>query len=87
MSLRAWLGTLARVLRSDQAAAHPVIDAPKPVWLFWIGLALLLAASASLEWTRLYQWEGRVTGGHAGGAVGYTLGSASQQWFGFAFQV
>jgi S-DNA-T family DNA segregation ATPase FtsK/SpoIIIE len=83
VSLRAWLGTLARVLRSDEAAAHAVIDAPKPAWLFWIGLALLLAASASLEWTRLYQWEGRVAGGHAGGAVGYTLGSLSQQWFGF----
>ncbi|MES2100802.1 MAG: DNA translocase FtsK 4TM domain-containing protein [Pseudomonadota bacterium] len=83
VSLRAWLGTLARVLRGDQAAAPAVIDAPKPAWLFWIGLALLLAASASLEWTRLYQWEGRVAGGHAGGAVGYTLGSVSQQWFGF----
>ena len=84
VSLRAWLGTLARVLRSDQAAAPAVIDAPKPVWLFWIGLALLLAASASLEWTRLYQWEGRVAGGHAGGAVGYTLGTLSQQLLGFA---
>ena len=83
VSLRAWLATLARVLRSDPAASHPVTTAPKPMWLFWIGLALLLAASASLEWTRLYQWEGRVAGGHAGGAVGYSLGTLSQQLLGF----
>jgi len=83
VSLRAWLGTLARVLRSDPAAPHPVVGTPKPVWLFWVGLALLLAASSSLEWTRLYQWEGRVAGGHAGGAVGYSLGSLSQQLLGF----
>ena len=84
VSLRAWLGSLARVLRSDQAAPVTALSAPRPVWLFWIGLALLLAASSSLEWTRLYQWEGRVAGGHAGGAVGYTLGSLSQQLLGFA---
>jgi len=84
VSLRAWLGALARVLRSDPAAPHPVVDAPKPVWLFWLGLALLLSASSSLEWTRLYQWEGRVAGGHAGGAVGYSLGSLSQHLLGFA---
>ena len=83
VSLRAWLGALARVLRSDQAAPQPVPSAPKPVWLFWLGLALLLAASSSLEWTRLYQWEGRVAGGHAGGAFGYTFGSLSQQLLGF----
>ena len=83
VSLRAWLGSLARLLRSDSAAAHAVVEAPKPVWLFWIGLGLLIAASSSLEWTRLYQWEGRVAGGHAGGAVGYSLGGLSQQLLGF----
>ena len=83
VSLRAWLGSLARLLRGDSAAAHAVVEAHKPVWLFWVGLALLLAASSSLEWTRLYQWEGRVAGGHAGGAVGYSLGGLSQQLLGF----
>ncbi|HWI09782.1 MAG TPA: DNA translocase FtsK 4TM domain-containing protein, partial [Burkholderiaceae bacterium] len=84
VALRAWLGGLARVLRTDRAAPAVPLHAPRPVWLFWVGLALLLAASASLEWTRLYQWEGRVAGGHAGGALGYTLGSASQRLIGFA---
>ena len=40
--------------------------------MLWLGLALLLAASASLEWTRLYQWEALVAGGHAGGVLGYS---------------
>ena len=43
------------------------------------GLALLLAASAALEWTRLYQWEARVAGGHAGGVLGYTLGHGEHE--------
>ena len=84
VGLRAWLGALARLLRSDPAAPHPPTDAPRPVWLFWIGLAMLLAASSSLEWTRLYHWEGRVAGGHAGGALGYMLGHATQNLLGFA---
>ena len=84
VALRSWLGALARVLRSEHPAPLAVEARPRPVWLFWVGLALLLAASASLEWTRLYQWEGRVAGGHAGGAIGYTLGHLSQRWFGFA---
>ena len=85
VALRAWLGALARVLRSDDAAApHVPASASKPVWLFWLGLGLLLAASSSLEWTRLYQWEARVAGGHAGGAVGFTLGQWTQNLLGFA---
>lgn len=84
VSLRAWLGALARVLRSDTGAPQAPVAAPRPAWLFWVGLALLLAASSSLEWTRLYQWEGRVAGGHAGGAVGYTLGAWTQNLLGFA---
>ena len=84
VALRAWLGALARVLRSDPASSRAPAAAAKPVWLFWAGLALLLAASSSLEWTRLYQWEARVAGGHAGGAVGYTLGAWTQNLLGFA---
>ena len=50
---------------------------------FWVGLMLLMAASASLEWTRLYQWEPRLPG-HAGGVLGFTLGPLSMKWLGFA---
>ena len=84
VALRAWLGALARVLRSDHAAVPSSVAATRPIWLFWVGLALLLAASCALEWTRLYQWEASVAGGHAGGALGYTLGRASQSLLGFA---
>ena len=45
---------------------------------------MLLAASASLEWTRLYQWEAGVAGGNAGGVLGYSLGKPSQSLLGFA---
>jgi S-DNA-T family DNA segregation ATPase FtsK/SpoIIIE len=51
--------------------------------MFWLGLVLLLTASASLEWTRLYRWEALLPG-HAGGVLGYTLGPLSMQWLGFA---
>ncbi len=79
---RAWLGAVARVLRGfdlPTESAHTV-----PRWMFWLGLGLLLCASCALEWTRLYQWESRVPGSHAGGVLGYTLGMLSQQWLGFS---
>ncbi|MEO6363879.1 MAG: DNA translocase FtsK 4TM domain-containing protein [Caldimonas sp.] len=81
---RAWLGALARTLR---ATSGPVAggEAPAPpLWPAVLGLALLLAASASLEWTRLYQWEAQVAGGHAGGVLGFALGKSSQGLLGFA---
>ena len=84
VALRIWLGALARVLRSDASLPASTVSARHPAWLFWLGLALLLAASASLEWTRLYQWEARVAGGNAGGVVGYSLGKLSQHVLGFA---
>ncbi len=84
VSARAWLGALANVLRSDHAGAAAAAAHPhRPIWLFWLGFVLLLCASASLEWTRLYQWEAGMAGGNAGGAVGYTLGKASQHLLGF----
>ena len=88
VTLRAWLAALAQLLRSDPSSATTTnaAGAPpaRPAWLVWLGLALLLAASASLEWTRLYQWEARVAGGHAGGVLGYTMGMASMKLLGFA---
>jgi DNA segregation ATPase FtsK/SpoIIIE, S-DNA-T family len=81
VALRVWLGALARLLRSDAAAP---IDGPLPSrWPFWLGVALLFAASCALEWTRLYQWEARLPG-HAGGVLGFTLGPASVELLGFA---
>jgi len=81
---RAWLGALAHALRRHDAVAGDAVAAKPPVWPMWLGLALLLAASASLEWTRLYQWEAQVAGGNAGGVLGAVLGKSSQSLLGFA---
>lgn len=83
--VRAWLSAVARLLRADLAV--PEVVAPvhwRPWWLAWLGLTLLLMASAALEWTRLYQFEGRVAGAHAGGVLGAVLGPLSMRYLGFA---
>ncbi|MDE2147746.1 MAG: DNA translocase FtsK 4TM domain-containing protein [Burkholderiales bacterium] len=77
VGLRAWLSALARLVRGTPPAAPPARA------LFWLGLALLLASSCALEWTRLYRWEDLLPG-HAGGVLGYTLGPLSMRWLGFA---
>ena len=79
VALRAWLSALARLLRGEPAAQPQA----SPGWLIWLGLALLLASSCALEWTRLYRWEPLLPG-HAGGVLGYTLGPLSMRWLGFA---
>lgn len=79
VAARAWLSALANLLRGEPSPHAGAL----PRSLFWVGLALLLAASASLEWTRLYRWEGLLPG-HAGGVLGYTLGPLSMRWLGFA---
>ena len=81
IGLRAWLGTLARVLRSAPETGH--LPASPGRWPFWIGVGLLMAASCALEWTRLYQWEARLPG-HAGGVIGFVLGQSSMKLLGFA---
>jgi len=82
--VRAWLAFLARWMRAGEEAA-PESGARR--WLhgrlaFWIALAVLLAASTALEWSRLYRFEPRLPD-HAGGALGYLVGPAATQWFGF----
>lgn len=81
ISLRAWLSALARVLRSGEPLQG---QRPQPpLWMFWLGVALLMSASSALEWTRLYRFEASVAGGNAGGVLGYLLGGASQGLLGF----
>ena len=48
---------------------------------FWLGLTLLLFSSTSLEWMRLYQWDGLLPG-KAGGALGALGGALLMQWMG-----
>lgn len=82
VSARAWLGVLAGGLRPG-VEATAVVGPKPPVWIIWVGLVLLLVASCSLEFTRLYRFETGLPG-FAGGIVGYSLGPLSQQAFGFA---
>jgi S-DNA-T family DNA segregation ATPase FtsK/SpoIIIE len=88
-AMRLWLSTLARWLRGrDKLAADEPAPPPFPPWLpkpltFWLGLLLLVAASAVLEWTRFYSLEARLPG-HGGGIVGYYLGPLAVQTLGFA---
>ncbi|MDO5623265.1 MAG: DNA translocase FtsK 4TM domain-containing protein [Pseudomonadota bacterium] len=51
-------------------------------WAFWLGLALLLAASTGLEWTRLYRWDAALPGA-AGGVLGTLGGPLAVKWLGF----
>ena len=78
VGLRAWLAGLALWLRG------PGETAPLPGWVFWAGLMLLLMASSSLEWTRLYRLDGGLPGGQAGGVLGAVAGGVSMRWLGFA---
>ena len=76
-----WLSSLARGLRSEPRAHQASRRAGRI--RFWLGLTLLLLASAALEWSRLYRFEVRLPG-HAGGVLGYLIGSPSVKWLGFA---
>jgi S-DNA-T family DNA segregation ATPase FtsK/SpoIIIE len=83
--LRVWLSSLAGWLRGGEPA-----PADEPVrgrfnrnrLAFWLGLLLLLAASAMLEWSRLYRLEFHLPG-HGGGVLGYFVGPMSVKWLGF----
>ncbi len=74
-----WGQSVMRGLRRNVLAPEP---APGRIW-FWLGLLLLLLASAALEWSRLYRFEFRLPG-HAGGVIGYVLGNLGVKWLGFA---
>ena len=85
---RVWLGALACWLR-QRDEPMPANREPEPAqtlsWprlRFWLGLLLLLVASATLEWTRFYSHEAQLPG-HSGGVLGYLLGPLGMQWLGF----
>jgi len=81
--MRAWLVGFSRWLRSEGwgSAARSQFT-PRNLWVFWIGMAVLLSSSAALEWTRLYRWESHLPG-HSGGVMGYLLGQQAMHWLGF----
>ncbi|WP_295547388.1 DNA translocase FtsK [uncultured Pseudacidovorax sp.] len=82
-SVRVWLSSLAQWLRGGRPQGEP--EPPRlnrSRLLFWLGLVLLLAASAMLEWSRLYRLEFRLPG-HGGGVLGYFIGPAGVRWLGF----
>ncbi len=62
---------------------QPSVRGPYERALFWLGLCVLLCASATLEWTRLYRLEAHLPG-HSGGVLGYILGAQSVRWLGFS---
>jgi S-DNA-T family DNA segregation ATPase FtsK/SpoIIIE len=81
--LRVWLVSFARWLRG--AGPQDTVDEPfwqRSLWVFWLGLAVLLMASCGLEWTRLYRLESALPG-HSGGVLGYLVGTAAVRGLGF----
>ena len=87
--VRAWLAALTHWLRGHDAAMPSPVDGPMLARFvasrsaFWVGLVLLLCASAALEWSRLYSLEARLPG-YAGGVLGFLVGPLSVKWLGFA---
>ncbi|MCV2352171.1 DNA translocase FtsK [Paucibacter sp. Y2R2-4] len=82
IGLRSWLSSLAGLLRADAEQA-PATNSARSTALCFLGVILLMCASCSLEWSRLYLWEPRLPG-HAGGVLGYSLGPWGMRAFGFA---
>ncbi len=80
-AVRSWLATLARWMRG-QPTHSPNEPFARTRLAFWIALAVLLCASAALEWSRLYRFEARLPD-HAGGALGSLIGPVGVKWLGF----
>ena len=86
VAVRQWLASLALRLRGDGFhgdAPHGLAPWHDQAWAFWLGLSLLLYASSTLEWGRLYRFE-TLLPGHSGGVLGESLGPWSMRWLGFA---
>ena len=86
VGMRGWVGLVAMrfaspaVLEPDALPVEPLAFQRSQ---FWLGLVLLLCASANLEWARLYRLESHLPG-TSGGVVGYLLGMQGVHWLGFA---
>ncbi len=78
---REWCSMLARRLRSEATYTH-LRQGGAAGWKYGAGLILLMYASTSLEWARLYRWE-LLLPGASGGVMGQVLGSWSLRWLGF----
>ena len=86
VGLRGWVSLVALRLASPVVTEMDDIPAEPLVFQrtqFWIGLGLLLCASATLEWARLYRLEAHLPG-TSGGVLGYLLGMQGVHWLGFA---
>ena len=79
---RAWLVALAVWLRGEQPSPAASFQFTRSRAAFWLGLFILLLASCSMEWLRLYKLDASLPG-QSGGALGYAVGKLSLQWFGF----
>ncbi|MDB5891023.1 MAG: translocase FtsK [Polaromonas sp.] len=78
---RVWLASLACWLRGESSLAQSGFGSSRI--RYWLSMLLLLAASAGLEWSRLYRFESHLPD-QAGGVLGYLVGSASVKWLGFS---
>ena len=81
--LASWLSALANRLRSEEKATPDPHIWRLTRWAFWSGLVMLLLSSTGLEFTRLYRFESQLPGHHAGGVLGYLVGSTANSWLGF----
>jgi len=86
-ALHTWLLALTRWLLDHNAwgknsPSSSLWGKAHAKWVFWVGLILLLTASSTLEWSRLYGLEARLPG-HAGGVLGYLAGPWAERWLGF----
>ena len=81
--LVSWLSALANRLRSEVKATPDPHIWRLTRWAFWSGLVMLLLSSTGLEFTRLYRFESQLPGHHAGGVLGYLVGSTANSWLGF----
>ncbi len=90
VAARSGLSSFADLMRERSAASAPVVEQGTGLLASPLGSALsvavgtllLMTASASLEWTRLYALELHLPG-PAGGVLGASLGALGMKWLGF----